>query len=62
MTDTRGSFRPGDPEAWEEGIEETDDMSELMTTGEALHAAVVDREGVDEVVSEHTEERTLAFV
>jgi hypothetical protein len=37
-------------------------MSELMTTGEALHVAMVDREGVDEVVSQHTEERTLAFV
>jgi hypothetical protein len=30
-----------------EGIEEADDMTELMTTGEALHAAMVDREGVD---------------
>ena len=37
-------------------------MSELMTTGEALHAAMVDREGVDEVVSKHTEERTHPFV
>jgi hypothetical protein len=60
--DDRGIFRPGEREAWEEGIEEADDMSELMTTGEALHAALVDREGVDEVVSEHTEERTQAFV
>ncbi|WP_231899181.1 hypothetical protein [Halorubrum trapanicum] len=60
--DDRGIFRPGEREAWEEGIEEADDMSELMTTGEALHAAMVDREGVDEVVSEHTEERTQAFV
>ncbi|KOX95567.1 hypothetical protein AMR74_13735 [Halorubrum tropicale] len=62
MTDTRRIFRPGEREAWEEGIEEADDMSELMTTGEALYAAMVDREGVDEVVSEHTEERTQAFV
>ncbi|EMA57564.1 hypothetical protein C470_14898 [Halorubrum distributum JCM 13561] len=37
-------------------------MSELMMTGEALHAAMVDRDGVDKVVSEHTEERTQAFV
>ena len=37
-------------------------MSELMTTGEALHVAMFDREGVDEVISEHTEEQTQAFV
>lgn len=60
--DDRGIFRPGEREAWEEGIEQADDMSELMMTGEALHAAMVDREGVDEVVSEHTEERTQAFI
>ena len=53
-------FRPG--EAWEEGIDDADDMTELMTTGEALHKAMIDRKGVDEVVSEHTEERTQAFV
>ncbi|MYL18123.1 hypothetical protein GLW36_15935 [Halorubrum terrestre] len=62
LTDTRGIFRPGEREAWEEGIEEANDMSGLMTTGEALHAAMVDREGVYEVVSEYTEERTQAFV
>ena len=60
--DDRGIFRPGECEAWEEGIEEADDMSELMTTGEALHKAMVDRDGVDEVVSEHTEARSRAFV
>jgi len=30
-------------------------------TAEALHKAILDREGVDEVVSEHTKERTRAF-
>jgi len=60
--DDRGVFRLGEREAWEEGIDEADEMSELMTTAEALHKAMVDREGVDEVVSEHTEERTQAFV
>ncbi|WP_280585393.1 hypothetical protein [Halorubrum sp. Boch-26] len=60
--DERGIFRPGEREAWEEGIEEADDMTELMITGEALHKAMLDREGVEEVVSEHTKERTRAFV
>ena len=60
--DDRGIFQPGEREAWEEGIEQAEDTSELMITGEALHKAIVDREGVDEVVSEHTKERTQAFV
>lgn len=60
--DKHGIFRPGEREAREEGIEESDDMSALMTTGGALHVAMVDRKGVDKVVSEHTEERTQAFV
>ncbi|PHQ44248.1 hypothetical protein DJ68_19520 [Halorubrum sp. C3] len=62
MTDTRGIFRPGEREAWEEGIEEANDMSGLMTTGEALHAAMVDRKGAQEVIGQHTQERTRAFV
>ncbi|EMA57169.1 hypothetical protein [Halorubrum lipolyticum] len=60
--DDRGIFRPGEREAWIEGIEQADGTSELMITGEALHKAMLDREGVDEVVSEHTKERTEAFV
>ncbi|TKX70961.1 hypothetical protein [Halorubrum sp. GN11GM_10-3_MGM] len=60
--DENGAFAPGEREAWDEGIEEADQMSELMMTGEALHKAMVGREGVDEVVKEHTEERTQAFV
>ncbi|ELZ50096.1 hypothetical protein C464_03185 [Halorubrum coriense DSM 10284] len=44
------------------GIDEADETSELMMTGEALHEAMVDREGTDEVVSEYTEGRTQAFV
>mgnify|MGYP007057081164 CR=1 FL=1 len=55
--DDRGVFCPGERDAWEEGIDEADEM-----TGEALDKALVDREGVEEVVSEHTEERTQAFV
>lgn len=60
--DERGAFRSGEREAWEEGIDEADEMSELMMTGEALHEAMLDRDGVDEVVSNHTEEQTRAFV
>ena len=60
--DENGVFAPGEREAWDEGIEEADQMSELMTTAEALHEAMVEREGVDEVVSKHTEQRTQAFI
>jgi len=60
--DDRGIFRPGEREAWDEGIDDADDVSELLMTAEALHKAILDREGVDEVVSEHTKERTRAFV
>jgi len=60
--DDHSVFRPGDRGAWDEGIEEADDMAELQRTGKPLHEAMVDREGVEEVVSEHTEERTEAFV
>ncbi|ELZ41617.1 hypothetical protein [Halorubrum tebenquichense] len=55
-------FSVREREAWEEGIDEADEMSEPMTTAEALHKAMMDREGVDEIVGEHTEERTQAFV
>ena len=57
-----GIFRPGEREAWDEGIEEADEMAELQRTGEALHEAMLDREAVEDVVSEYTEERTQAFV
>ena len=60
--DDRGVFRPGEREAWDEGLDEATDVSELMTTGEALHGAMMGREGVDEVVSKHTEERTQVFM
>ena len=60
--DERGVFAPGEREAWDEGIDEADEVAELMTTGEALHKAMMERDGVDEVVSEHTEQRTQAFV
>ena len=60
--DARGIFRPGESEAWEEGIDEADKISELISIEEALHKAMLNREGVDEVVSTHTAERTQAFV
>jgi hypothetical protein len=60
--DDRGVFRPGEREAWDEGIDDADDVTELLTTAEALHTAIVGREGSEEVVSEHTEARTRAFV
>jgi len=60
--DDRGVFRPGEREAWEEGIDDADEISELRTIEEALHKAMLDREGVTEVVSKHTAERTQAFV
>jgi len=61
LTD-HGVFRASEHEAWDEEIEQVEDVSELMITGEALHKAILDREGVDEVFSEHTEERIEAFV
>jgi len=60
--DDREVFRPGEREAWEEGIDDADEMSELRTIEEALHNAMVDRDGVNEVVGKHTAERTQAFV
>ena len=60
--DERGVFAPGEREAWDEGIDEAEEVNELMMTGEALHEAMDDREGVDEIVGEHTEKSTQAFV
>ncbi|WP_256402410.1 hypothetical protein [Halorubrum salinum] len=60
--DENGVFAPGEREAWDEGIDEADEMNELMMTGESLHEAMADREGVDEVVGEHAENQTQAFV
>jgi len=60
--DDRGVLRPGEREAWEEGIDDADEISEARTIEEALHKAMLDREGVNEVVSKHTAERTQAFV
>ena len=60
--DDRRVFRPGEREAWEEEIDEADEIRELRTIEEALHKAMLDREGVEEVVSKHTAERTQAFV
>ena len=59
--DDRGVFRPGEREAWDEGIDNAEDVSELMITGEALHKAMLEREGAEEVVTEHTEERMKTF-
>ncbi|WP_239640177.1 hypothetical protein [Halorubrum coriense] len=56
------SFDPVNVKRGTGGIDEADETSELMMTGEALHEAMVDREGTDEVVSEYTEGRTQAFV
>ena len=60
--DDLGVFRPSEREVWEEGINEAGEMGELMTTAEALHKAMVDRESVNQVVKGHTEEWTQAFV
>ena len=60
--DERWVFAPGEREAWDGEIDEADEMTELMMTAEALHKAMLNREGVEEVVSEHTEERTQAFI
>lgn len=57
-----GMFQSSELEARDKEINEADEMCELMTTGEALHKAMLGREGVDEVVSKHTEERMQAFV
>jgi len=43
--DDRGVLRPGEREAWEEGIDDADEISELRTIEEALHKAMLDREG-----------------
>ena len=60
--DDRGVFRPGEREARDEGIDDAEEMTELMITGEALHKAMLGREGAEEIVTEHTEERTQTFV
>lgn len=60
--DESGVFAPGEREAWDEGIEEADQMNELMMTGEALHEAMDDRDGVDAVIDKHTHPETNAFV
>ncbi|WP_231184708.1 hypothetical protein [Haladaptatus sp. DYF46] len=39
-----GVFRPGEAEAWFEGVEEAEHLSELMMCNEALVEALGDRE------------------
>lgn len=60
--DDRGVFRPSERETWEEGIDDADEIRELRTIEEALHKAMLDRDGVNGVVGKHTAERTQVFV
>lgn len=60
--DENGVFAPGEREAWDEGIDEADEMNELMMTGESLHEAMIDREGIEKLVSEHTTPESQTFV
>jgi len=54
--DDRGVLRPGEREAWEEGIDDADEISELRTIEEALHKAMLDREGVSTRSSASTQQ------
>ncbi|TKX79538.1 hypothetical protein EXE53_15345 [Halorubrum sp. SD626R] len=60
--DERGVFAPGEREAWEEGIEEADHYSTLKHANESLLEAMSDRDGVEEVITEHTHPETNQFV
>ena len=60
--DENGVFDPGEREAWDEGIEEADQMNELMMTGEALHEAMNDRDDIDQVIDKHTNPETKLVV
>ncbi|GAB3695144.1 hypothetical protein [Halorubrum pallidum] len=60
--DERGVFAPGECEAWEEGIDEADEMNELMVTSEALHEVMADPEGINAVIDEHTYPEMKSFV
>jgi len=63
VIDERDIFRPGEREAWEEEIAETgNDYRSLMSLNEALLEALDGREGIDEVIDEHTHPETKTFV
>ncbi|MUW13915.1 hypothetical protein GJ633_04005 [Halorubrum sp. CBA1125] len=61
--DQRDVFRPGEREAWEEEINDAeDDYQSLMYLNESLLEAIDDRDGVKEVVDNHTHPETKQFV
>ncbi|WP_418283919.1 hypothetical protein [Halorubrum sp. DTA46] len=60
--DERGVFAPGEREAWDEGIDEADHYSTLKHTNESLLESMSGRDGVDEVITEHTNPETKQFV
>lgn len=61
--DAAGVFAPGEREAWEEEINDTgNDYRSLMSLNEALLEALDGRDGVDEVIDEHTHPETKQFV
>jgi len=60
--DERGVFQPGEREAWMEGVEEADHYSTLKYTNESLLEAMSERDGVDAVITEHTNPETKQFV
>ena len=53
LLDERGVFRPGEREAWMEGVEEADHYSTLKYTNESLLETIGDREDAEEVVTNH---------
>ena len=60
--DERGVFAPGEREAWDEMIDDDDHYSELKRLNESLLEAMSERDGVDEVITEHTNPETKQFV
>ncbi|UXF51040.1 MAG: hypothetical protein HQRvContig05_24 [Haloquadratum phage sp.] len=63
VIDERGIFEPGEREAWEEEIRDADaDYRSLMSLNQALIDAMDGREGMDEVIDEHTHPETNTFV
>lgn len=60
--DERDVFAPGEREAWDEGIEEADHYSTLKHTNESLLEAMDGRDGLEEVIDEHTNPETKQFV
>lgn len=62
LLDERGVFRPGEREAWDEMIGDDDHYSELKRLNESLLESMSERDGVDEVITEHTNPETKQFV